>query len=255
MTTGLHNIVDVQAETPERPKYLLFDEAVCWIAFKQYEYPPIGPRDAYEYMMGDAVFEEEGIECRGKYELAQDQLIAAIENRLVTLAGLLYENAGTEGKPDENQPSSRRMEMHAISHEAAASGDFYEEDGSWFVADRWYDKLVVPVKELEAVFGGLTRRTETSDTRTADNVVSEGDADRKVLPLRRRGRPPVWDWEALKVEIIALANSPDGLPAKQAELESWAANYFQQKHGSEPSVSSIRSKLSPIYDRLRQKSR
>jgi hypothetical protein len=242
------------ATKTERSKYLLFHEAMCWIAFDQYDFPPIGPRDYFEFMFDDTFWGDEGSMDRAKYELAEQQLIAAIENGLISLLGGNKQVGEITHSPAIQNSESVEMQMHQISHDAVAASDFYEDDGVYYVANRWYDRLIVPVNELEAAFSAFIRRAKSPENLLPVVTNSpQDDSKAKLFSQKRRGRPPEWDWDALKVEIIALANSPDGLPYKQADLESWTAEYFQRKNGREPSVSSIRSKLSPIYERLRQK--
>jgi len=72
----------------------------------------------------------------------------------------------------------------------------------------------------------------------------------------RPGRPARYNWAEFYVEIIKQANKPDGLPVIQAELE----NYMQQwcinnNWPGPPGISTIRAKISPIYQTLKKASK
>lgn len=78
-----------------------------------------------------------------------------------------------------------------------------------------------------------------------------------TVPERRTGRRPKWDWDGAKAAFAAhLAVDPDGLPAIQADAETWVAEWFARGNsGSTPAVSEIRSKVvSPVYQAARSAS-
>ena len=68
-----------------------------------------------------------------------------------------------------------------------------------------------------------------------------------------RGRPPKYPWDKFFQQIVLIANNPDGLPDTQAELERTMANWCSEKWGHEPTESMIRSKISPIYQSIKNK--
>lgn len=72
------------------------------------------------------------------------------------------------------------------------------------------------------------------------------------LPQSNRGRPRKWDWDRILAEVVLLANTPDGLPNSQAELERFVMEHCQETYGHEPAPSLIRQKIAPIYQKLRQ---
>jgi len=66
------------------------------------------------------------------------------------------------------------------------------------------------------------------------------------------GRPPKWDWEGCAIALIAHANTPDGLPGSQAEIEGLMATFFYNRYGCEPAESLIREHAVKIIAELRR---
>jgi hypothetical protein len=71
-------------------------------------------------------------------------------------------------------------------------------------------------------------------------------------PKGKSGRPSK-DWETIDNQIITIvANSPDGLPTKQADLvrliEQWCSLYMEDA----PENSAIRARVSKIYEHYQQ---
>jgi hypothetical protein len=83
-------------------------------------------------------------------------------------------------------------------------------------------------------------------TRLSRDDVEKLWPDQPAINGERRGRPS-HDWEAFYIEIIRRANTPDGLPDKQADLEQSMLVWCQSKWGKEPGISTVREKISPIY--------
>ena len=67
----------------------------------------------------------------------------------------------------------------------------------------------------------------------------------------RRGATPKYDWDAFFQEIVVIADL-DSLPMYQAELEKHMAQWCRENWGAEPSESTIRGKVSPIYKHSRR---
>lgn len=71
------------------------------------------------------------------------------------------------------------------------------------------------------------------------------------LPAKSKGgRPREYDWDALTIEIIRIANSPDGLPETQAELIKRLLQWCENAWGKQPADSSVKSRVSKIYNEL-----
>ena len=64
------------------------------------------------------------------------------------------------------------------------------------------------------------------------------------------GRPREYDWDALTIEIIRIANSPDGLPETQSELIERLLQWCENAWGKQPADSSVKSHVSKIYNEL-----
>ncbi len=66
----------------------------------------------------------------------------------------------------------------------------------------------------------------------------------------RGGRPREYDWDRFFLEIIRKANTPDGLPEKQADLIKEMLTWFRNTFDSEPAESAVKGRISKIYQYL-----
>lgn len=74
--------------------------------------------------------------------------------------------------------------------------------------------------------------------------------DVEQLPAPPRGgRPPEYDWDAFTIEIIRIADM-DNLPERQADLVRQMMVWCQSSWGKEPAESSVKSRISAIYNGL-----
>lgn len=89
------------------------------------------------------------------------------------------------------------------------------------------------------------------DTLAAKDLPTD-EGDKKTPDKNRGGRPTEWDWDAFICEIIRKANSPDGLPEKQADLVRDMLEWFMHTYKKEPAESSVKSRISNIYKYLRK---
>jgi hypothetical protein len=74
-----------------------------------------------------------------------------------------------------------------------------------------------------------------------------------VSTARQMGRPTKWDWDGAMSHVIAVAQTPDGLPTghgAQAKIESMIAEWFEAETGNSPAISQIRAKASRIIARI-----
>ena len=62
-------------------------------------------------------------------------------------------------------------------------------------------------------------------------------------PKSKGGRPREYDWDALTIEIIRIANSPDGLPETQAKLVAQLLQWCENTWGKQPAESSVKSRV------------
>ena len=75
------------------------------------------------------------------------------------------------------------------------------------------------------------------------------DISREEPAKKKGGRPVEYDWNAFTFEIIRIADL-DGLPETQAELISQILEWCSLTWGKEPAESSVKSRISLIYNGL-----
>jgi hypothetical protein len=68
-------------------------------------------------------------------------------------------------------------------------------------------------------------------------------------PKHRGGRPRIYGWDDFFIEVIRLANTPDGLPPRQ-ELHQHMLNWALATWESRPADSTIREKIERICSAL-----
>ncbi len=59
-------------------------------------------------------------------------------------------------------------------------------------------------------------------------------------PKSARGRPTEWNWDGAVGHLIAVANTMDGLPDTQADIERLVADWFSDTYDAQPAESAIR---------------
>jgi hypothetical protein len=72
------------------------------------------------------------------------------------------------------------------------------------------------------------------------------------------GRPKKWDWEGALANVIAVAQTPDGLPTgqgAQARIEEMIADWFIAETGNSPAESQIRQRAAAIIQTLERPKR
>ena len=91
------------------------------------------------------------------------------------------------------------------------------------------------------LFDTLMRQGSDSATGTDETAFSN---------RLRVGRPREYDWDAFVIEIIRIANTPDGLPEKQSELVKQMLQWCEDTWGKQPAESAAKKKISQIYNTL-----
>lgn len=66
-------------------------------------------------------------------------------------------------------------------------------------------------------------------------------------PVQKGGRPASYDWDSFIGEVVRIANTPDGLPEKQADLVRKMQSWFSETYDAEPADSTIKTRISKIY--------
>jgi hypothetical protein len=77
------------------------------------------------------------------------------------------------------------------------------------------------------------------------------NATEKAETAKKGGRTPKYNWDDFYTEII-VCNDLDELPEYQADLEKQMANWCLTTWVEEPAESTIRAKISPIYNHSRK---
>ena len=60
---------------------------------------------------------------------------------------------------------------------------------------------------------------------------------------RAGGRPAKWDWDGAVAHLLTVANSLDGLPSQQSEIERLVAEWFMANYDEQPVESTIRERV------------
>jgi hypothetical protein len=74
----------------------------------------------------------------------------------------------------------------------------------------------------------------------------------KKQARNKGGRPAEYDWDAFTIEIIRIADLPDGLPEKQADLVNMMIEWFSRTYDGEPAESAVKQRISKIYNTIRK---
>jgi hypothetical protein len=104
-------------------------------------------------------------------------------------------------------------------------------------------KIDLSKNTLSTPDGGVVWRAVL--VRAATDDVGQPGPDRKA-----GGRPRKWDWDGALIFLIARANTPDGLPSVQADVEKMMADYFERKNGDSPTESAIRERVQLLFDEM-----
>jgi hypothetical protein len=223
-------------------RYVSYEETINWIAFGEFEIPGLGPRLLIDWFgNGDSLLVD-GYKDQGRRELAHEILLKQLLTEPCKVIGLL-----TESEPPQTSEMFHLLDRaYHLPPDTLARLPYESDDGSYPLDELWFDDFFFPIDWLQHKFGS---KGETPQNRPG--LIDESPSEQIFRPVR--GRPKEHDWDWIMGEIIVLANKPDGLPDKQADLERIVADMFQTKGGQEPSVSSIRKRLGPIYQKLRSK--
>ena len=115
-----------------------------------------------------------------------------------------------------------------------------------------YSKSFVKRDDLKALANSKGQRpTFLFDTLMPETGSKDLPESECVTPVKSKGgRPREYDWDALTIEIIRIANSPDGLPETQAEIIEQLLQWCENAWGKQPADSSVKSRISKIYNEL-----
>jgi hypothetical protein len=78
---------------------------------------------------------------------------------------------------------------------------------------------------------------------------------REPVEVRARtGRPRLWDWDGATMNLLKLAQHPDGLPTgpgAQAQIERIISEWFAENTGNTPSASQVRHHAAQIMQAIK----
>ncbi len=111
-----------------------------------------------------------------------------------------------------------------------------------------YDRITVPTIRLMEIFPDPSDPAPVG-LDTARNSLAKTNI--RTPTTKQRGRPEKYNWPEFHAEIAVRADL-DGLPGSQAELERSMADWCQDNWDVSPADSTIREKISPIYNHLRK---
>lgn len=237
--------------------FVQIEHAASWIAFGTYDRKTTNGPVNLLFLMDDQTghVAEEYDQHEGRYWLAFEQLRNAITRGKITAYGRYYvPEEGEESDPRADDVlSDGRTRLVKLEETREMFTYLGGEDNCLAIGGHIYDRVAVSWRELVEVFGPLSLEYGDSRLGEKSNEKSKQSIEQIPSSSSTRGRPQKFNWEKLLQEIVILA-STSGLPETQAELERWAAEKCEELFGQEPATSSIRSKIAPVYDRLRQKS-
>ncbi len=123
-------------------------------------------------------------------------------------------------------------------------------------------RVLIEQSSIDALFDGDTDDPETGaedppaqtqpphvelnlpdDESTPDDTREQ--AEEPPEP-KKRGAKPKYLWNDFWREVVRIANTPDGLPQKQADLEKRMLNWCQRSWGDEPGLSTVREMLNKL---------
>jgi hypothetical protein len=220
--------------------YITYDKAVLWICYGVFA-DARSNADSLERTLSKWANRgqensADGYDALERFQLAFEQLQTAVRHGRLHLIAKYW----IPGESDLVHPEyiAPKEQYQIITAADLAENEIEEvEDGQYSFGEHTIELLLVPYAELEIIFGSMVRnlvQVTTSVPRTAG-------------PVTKMGRRRSWDWDWLYVQIVLLANQPDGLPKTEAELERWAENRFLREYGVAPDPSHIRKKIAPIY--------
>jgi hypothetical protein len=135
-------------------------------------------------------------------------------------------------------------EMNALGHGTKTDIDGNEQPDlqyGWTDVEIDLDKIERLRKENSA--WPLNKCSELA-VMDEPKPVAAGSPEEEPAKQSNRGRKPTWDWGGAVAHLLSVANTPDGLPEVQADIERLVADWFRQTVDDEPVESAIRKHVS-----------
>lgn len=230
------------AQGPESQQlWVLFREAVSWIAYRCFSGGAFGPRPIRELPLDEDDDEEYNMGL-GRLRLAEQILVDhAAKGKIRIHARDGQQNNLEDENEDDDQPSIEflaRAELAVINDEGYTIFTRGERGRS-------YRDLAINYADLVREFWGDDEAPELALPETTARPEPD------VVPLRRRGRRPRYPWPNFAAEL--LRRSLSGPPIEnQAALEKHMLEWCAVTWGAEPAASEIREWVRPTFQMLRR---
>lgn len=231
-------------------EFLEIDEAICWVAFDNYQFPPLGPRVAHELLIHADLalwLDEEADRQEQAFGIAREQVFNAIENGHVVLVGKESERTDVVNDVRYSQPF-----VTVVTPQMVAEGGWKEQSRSYDVGELKFDGLFVRFTDMVKLFGPLKKSSSKASVLAASLKPDLDDQTQDDPQVRRKGRRPKYDWENILATVSLSIGQSRKFPENQAALERMIAEHCMSALGNEPSASLIRMKASNLFDTLRQ---
>ncbi len=231
-------------------KLVEIDEAICWVAFDSFQMPPLGPREAYEFLLHTDYrewLEGEADKTQQAFEIAREQVFNAIENGHVAAVGKEAEREMDDPRGEHVPP------LTIVTPQMFTNGGWSEAGRAYQIGETTFEGLFVKHDDLIRVFSPFKKTRSAGDSEKME-IPAEVPKAPVDLERARRGRPRKYDWDRVLSEVAFDIGQTGEVPASQAALETMIAERFMDLIGDEPGRSGIRERASGLYKMLRQKS-
>ena len=230
-------------------EFLEIDEAICWVAFDQFQFPAFGPREAHVFMIHvdlSAWLDEEADRHEKAFEIARNQIFNAIENGHILLVGKETEQEAGEAKENFVQPF-----VTFVTPQMLSEGGWKESNRSYEIGELQFDGLFVRFADIQRLFGPFKKASSQSASQPTTSIPTPQDNFQDDPKNRKRGRRPKYDWEGILAAVSHGIGQSGNYPENQAALERLIAQFCLETTGDEPAASLIRQKASGLFEVLR----
>lgn len=230
-------------------EFLEIDEAICWVAFDQFQFRAFGPRAAHEFLVHvdlAAWLDEESERNEQAFRIAREQVFNAIENGHILFVGKESEREADEANGIFGQPF-----ITFVTPQMLTEGGWRESGRSYEIGELRFDGLFVRFADVEKLFGPLKKSAPHAALQPKELKSTPQDQVQDDIQSRPRGRRPKYDWENILATVSHSIGQSGKTPENQAALERLIAQHCMDTMGDEPSSSLIRQKASSLFDILR----
>ncbi len=231
-------------------KALPFREAVGWIAWGIFSDPVNGPQNLINLENPDDSTRYSAFQ--GQRELAEQIIFSSIKKGEVKVYCFYFTNRGRRMSAEKvlRQLTHEFLQSCQISQgEGYYDIAFYEEDDG---TKEYVEQIHIPNCFLD--WDDLIKISPWVYKETDSVSPQKPIAVSQSNHLVSRGRPQKFKWDQFWQEVVSIANTPDGLPERQTDMEGQMLEWCLHNWGAEPGESTIRTKIGPLYKRQVKKS-